>query len=323
MTTVLDVELVAGRPAVVTADAAAEPAAWLAEHRAAVDAVVDQHGAALVRGLRITGPVGAEAAIRALSTELMTEREAFAPRERYAPGVYSSTSWPPDQPMCMHHELTYAAQYPARQLFCCLAAPERGGATALADGAAVLRDLPAELVDRFDRHGWRLLRAHNDILSMPWQVAFGTEDRAAVEAYLRDGEVEWRWDADGGLRTSRLRPAVTTHPVSGERVWFNQVAFLNEWTMDPAVREYLMLEFGRDGLPFNTLCGDGEPLDRETVDLINEVYTAHTVRTPWRAGDVLVVDNIRMAHSREAFEGPRQIVVGLDRPTRQSKLSDR
>ncbi len=318
MTTVPDIDVAHGRPPVVVADPAADPAGWLAEHRAEIGSVVDRRGAALVRGLGITDEAAAAAAIGALATELLTEREPFAPRTRYAGGVYSSTSWPPDQPMCMHHELSYAVEYPARMIFCCLAAPDSGGATALADAGAVLRDLPADLVDRFDRHGWQLRRAYHEILGMSWQSAFGTGSRDEVEARLRGDGVHWEWGADGGLRTSRTRPAVIPHPVTGVRLWFNQIAFLNEWTMDPAVREYLTMEFGPDGLPFTTLFGNGDRLDRDTVDLINQVYEAHTVREPWQPGDVLVVDNIRMAHSRDPYEGHRQIVVGLADPVRRA-----
>ena len=77
----------------------------------------------------------------------MTEKEAFAPRQTYSDGVYSSSKWPPNQPMCMHHELSYALEFPGLMLFACLAAPTDGGATAVADSPTVLDALPAELVD--------------------------------------------------------------------------------------------------------------------------------------------------------------------------------
>ena len=47
------------------------------------------------------------------------------------------------------------------------------------------------------------------------------------------------------------------------------------------------------------------------MQLLNETYEAHTEREPWQAGDLLLVDNIRTAHSREPFEGPREVLVGL------------
>jgi hypothetical protein len=76
--------------------------------------------------------------------------------------------------------------------------------------------------------------------------------------------------------------------------------------------------YGADGLPFNTRFGSGEPLTEEIVELINEVYEANTMREPWQAGDLMLVDNIRTAHSREAYEGSREIVVGMTEPVRLS-----
>jgi alpha-ketoglutarate-dependent taurine dioxygenase len=303
------------------ADGRDDPARWLAEHAADLTAAFDRTGAVLVRGLDVLDEAGAAEVSRCLTGAPLTEREPFAPRTGHGAGLYSSTVWPADQPMCMHHELSYALEVPRRQVFCCLVAPEKGGATALADAAAVLRDLPADLVDRFERHGWVLVRAHNDVVGVPWQEAFGTDEPSEVERYCRDNDIEWRWDGAGGLGTRRRRPAVIRHPVSGERLWFNQVAFLNEWTMEPAVREYLTLEFGPDGLPFNTLSGDGEPLDKGTVDLINDVYTAHAVREPWWAGDVLLVDNLRMAHSRDPYRGQRRVTVSFGEPVRPAELA--
>jgi hypothetical protein len=104
--------------------------------------------------------------------------------------------------------------------------------------------------------------------------------------------------------------------VTGQRCWFNQIAFLNEWTIDPEVREYLVDMYGADGLPFNTGFGTGEPLTEGIVDVINAVYEANTVREPWQPGDLMLVDNIRTAHSREAYEGSREILVGMAEPVR-------
>ncbi|MEV4920687.1 TauD/TfdA family dioxygenase, partial [Streptomyces tirandamycinicus] len=39
-------------------------------------------------------------------------------------------------------------------------------------------------------------------------------------------------------------------------------------------------------------------------------------REPWQPGDLMLVDNIRTAHSREPYEGPREILVGMADPQR-------
>jgi amino acid adenylation domain-containing protein len=316
-----EVEIQPGRPPILLADAAGSAETWVAGHREELRAAVAGHGSILVRGLGLSDPAEVAGVFRRLSTTLMTETEAFAARQSYGEGVYSSSKWPANQPMCMHHELSYALEVPGLMLFACLAAPTEGGATAVADSPAVLDALPAELVIRFERDGWLLTRNYNDEIGASVASAFGTDERAAVESYCRANAIEAEWQPDGGLRTRQRRPAVVPHPVTGQRCWFNQIAFLSEWTIDPEVHEYLVDVYGDDGLPFNTRFGNGDPIDADVVQLINQVYEAHTVREPWAAGDLLLVDNVRTAHSREAFGGQREILVAMADPVRPAEVA--
>jgi alpha-ketoglutarate-dependent taurine dioxygenase len=89
-------------------------------------------------------------------------------------------------------------------------------------------------------------------------------------------------------------PAVTGHPVTGRRCWFDQIAFRSEWTIEPEIREYLLGE--------------------DTVRRLSDTCTAHTTREPWQPGALVLVDNPRTAHSREAYEGPREVLVATAQP---------
>jgi len=313
-TSTLPVDLRDGKPPLLTVDTPGDAARWAAEHRDALRAYVAEQGAVLVRGLGLRNAAEVEAVFRQLG-ELRTEMEAFAPRRHYADGVYSATKWPPNQAMCMHHELSYVLEPPSLVLFACLVAPERGGATPLADASAVLSALPTELVQRFERRGgdWLLIRNYNDDIGASVADAFGSDDRGAIERYCHANAIELEWLKNGGLRTRQRRSAILRHLVSARRCWFNQIAFLNEWTLAPELREYLVDEYGADGLPFNTRFGNGDPIGADDVQAINDAYERHTVREPWRAGDVLLVDNVRTAHGRDPFEGPREVVVAMAR----------
>jgi alpha-ketoglutarate-dependent taurine dioxygenase len=306
-----DVDLQPGKPPMLQAEATGDPPSWAAEHREALRAVVIEHGSVLVRGLGLRDVDEVGAVFRRLATSLMIEREAFASRRTYSAGVYSSSMWPQNQLMCMHHELSYTLAFPGLMLFACLRAPTQGGATTVADSPTVLDALPAELIERFEREGWLLARSYNDEIGASFAEAFGTEDRRAVESYCRANAIEFEWQPNGGLRTRQRRSAVVRHPVTGQRCWFNQIAFLNEWTLAPEVREYLVDVYGADGLPFNTRFGNGDPIGEDVVQLLNQVYGANTVREPWQAGDLMLVDNVRTAHSREPFEGPREVLVAM------------
>ena len=312
----VDLDLATGKPPVLRADATGDAPSWAAEHRQALRAVVAEYGSVLVRGLELRDAAETGAVFQRLATGLMTEREAFASRQAYADGVYSATKWPPNQPMCMHHELSYTLEFPGLLLFACLSPPTAGGATAVADSPTVLDALPTELVDRFEREGWLLTRSYNDEIGASFAEAFGTEDRGAVERYCRANAIEFAWQPDGELRTRQRRSAVVRHPVTGQRCWFNQIPFLNEWTIAPEIREYLVDVYGADGLPFNTRYGNGDPIGQDVVELLNKVYEDNTAREPWQAGDLLLVDNVRTAHSREPFQGPREVLVAMADPVR-------
>jgi alpha-ketoglutarate-dependent taurine dioxygenase len=307
----LHVDVRPGAPALLPVPTPADPAAWAAAHRDLLRSVVAEHGARLVRGLGLRDAVAVGGVFGQLAANLMVEREAFAARRTYADGVYSSSAWPANQPMCMHHELSYALEFPSLMMFACLQAPASGGATGVADSSRVLDALPRPLVERFAREGWLLVRNYNDDIGASIADAFGTDDRAAVEAYCRANAIAFEWQPGGGLRTWQRRRAIVQHAITGRHCWFNQVAFLNEWTIEPEVREFLVDTFGADGLPFTTRFGNGEPISADVVQLLNAVYEQHTVREPWQAGDLMLVDNVRTAHSREPFTGPREVLVAM------------
>lgn len=310
-----DLEREPGRPPTLVVENRVDPLQWAEQYQVALGAAVAENGAVLVRGLGLRDPAQvAEVYQRLVPTGLMQEREAFAARQPYLDGVYSSANWPASQLMCMHHELSYALEFPGLLLFACLQAPGLGGATGVADARDVFDALPPDVVQRFESEGWLLTRCYNEYIGATYEEAFAVTGRAAAERYCRSHAIEFTWQPNGELRTRQRRPAVVRDPATGRRCWFNQVAFLNEWTIAPEVREYLVDMYGSDGLPFNTCFGNGEPISQDIIGLINAVYEAHTLRTPWQAGDLMVVDNVLTAHSREPFEGLREVLVGMAEP---------
>jgi alpha-ketoglutarate-dependent taurine dioxygenase len=114
-----------------------------------------------------------------------------------------------------------------------------------------------------------------------------------------------------------VRPAVTRHPVTGETLWFNHATFFHVSTLAPAIREELLVEFAEDELPANTYYGDGSPIEPEILDQLRALYEQFTVSFAWQKGDVLLLDNMMVAHGRAPYEGARKILVGMAEPTRR------
>jgi alpha-ketoglutarate-dependent taurine dioxygenase len=145
-------------------------------------------------------------------------------------------------------------------------------------------------------------------------------DPAEMEAYCRRSRIECEWKDGGGLRTRQARPAVRRHPRTGEWVWFNHVAFWHVSSLAPAVREMFLAEFRAEDLPYNTYYGDGQPIEDSVVEELREAYRQETVAPLWQEGDVLMLDNMLVAHGRNPFSGTRKILTAMGEPCHDGTL---
>ncbi|MCX4775497.1 TauD/TfdA family dioxygenase [Streptomyces sp. NBC_01264] len=308
----------AGKPVVVQTPPGADlesAVGWLNAHRAAIQAELLRSGAVLLRGLPVSDAASFAAARDALIQQRAGYKEKATPRTDFGEGVFSSTDLPAVQPIRLHNENSYTLDFPGVLLFGCVIAPEEGGATTVGDMREALRLLPAELVERFARAGWLLVRNYSELAGLPWYKTFATEDKAVAEAYCEENTVGYEWvEEDDSMITRQRRSAIVTHPATGEQTWFNHFAFWNSRTLDPDIREVLVETYGENGLPFNTYLGDGTRLTDAEVDAINDVYDRVTVRETWQQGDLMLVDNILCAHGREAYKGDRKILVAMGEP---------
>ncbi|MDH6136269.1 alpha-ketoglutarate-dependent taurine dioxygenase [Kitasatospora sp. MAA4] len=313
----LNWEINPGRPALTQVSGVTDmdaACAWLETAAPDLRAGLHEYGVVFLRGLPVADSADV-ARIREILVPTRTPyREKATPRSDFGNGVSSSTDLPPAQSIHMHNENSYTLTFPGLLLFACLIAPPVGGATPTADVRKVLDALPPRLVERMKSSGWTLTRNYSEYVSLDWRTAFATDDPAKVAEYCAENHIAMEWREDGSLRTSQLRPGTITHPVTGDEVWFNHMAFWNEWSLEPDIREAMTELFGSDGLPFNTGMGDGEPLTREDVETINAAYAAATVRETWQQGDVMLVDNILATHGRDPFSGDRKIAVVMGEP---------
>ncbi|MFM9445922.1 TauD/TfdA family dioxygenase [Streptomyces acidiscabies] len=47
---------------------------------------------------------------------------------------------------------------------------------------------------------------------------------------------------------------------------------------------------------------------------MNAVYEQVRMAERWQRGDIMLVDNIRVAHGREPFQGDREVLVAMGDP---------
>jgi hypothetical protein len=65
------------------------------------------------------------------------------------------------------------------------------------------------------------------------------------------------------------------------------------------------------GLGYACRYADGSPIAREHLEHVLDVIERHAVSFDWRCGDVLLLDNLRVAHGRAPYRGRREILVAM------------
>ncbi|MDG4797036.1 TauD/TfdA family dioxygenase [Micromonospora sp. WMMD1082] len=281
---------------------AADAVDWVCDHRVELRQRLAAAGVVHLRGLALDTPARFAAVVGAL-VRRCPRREPFAPRPRVLGEVYGAPTWPAYRDMCPHNEQSHALEFPAILLLAHPAGLVSSGQTLLADGVETLSRLSSRVREAFLTRGWMLVRNFRPYVGMGWGQAFEVATVAEVEAYCAAQGIGHEWLPDGTLRTRQARSSTFVHPDTGSPAWFNQIAFLSEWSLQPDERDVLVGAYGRDGLPFNTCYGDGEPVPAEDLVAVQEAIDASTVRVSWTPGDLLVVDNVRMAHGRTAHHG--------------------
>lgn len=285
--------------------------AWVQQRREFICDLLLKHGAIIFRNFRIPDVARFDQFTKAFAPELLTYHERAAPRKEVLGKIYTSTEFPADQEIPLHHELAHAHQWPMKIWFYCDQPAARGGITPIANDRKIFNLIPAEIKEEFARKKVLYVRNYGEGVDMPWQEVFQTSERAEVEEYCRGAHMQCEWRDNDHVRMSAVRQAVAQHPQTGETVWFNHAHVFHMSNLEPAVRDSLLLMYREDELPRNAFYGDGSPIDPAVLDEIRRIYRTEAVRTPWQKGNVLMLDNFLASHGRDPFVGPRKILVAM------------
>lgn len=303
----------AWRPHEIISDGPAGPdlAGWLdALGPEQLTAMLAERRALVFRGFGVP-PDGIEPVLDRLVPDRLPYVHGNSPRTRVSGNLYTSTEYPPQYTISMHNELSYAHRWPTRLAFYCEKAADSGGATPVLDGELWLDSLDAEVREAF-AGGIRYVQNLHDGYGFgkSWQDTFETDDRTAVDAFLRDSGAEWDWGPDG-LRVTQLRPATVKHPVTAAEVWFNQADQWHPAGLGGETSAELYDILSPDEFPQYVTFADGTPIPGAYIEQILHQGLENAVDVDWRTGDVLLIDNVLTAHGRRPFTGTRRVLVAM------------
>ncbi|XP_070567968.1 dapdiamide synthesis protein DdaC-like isoform X1 [Ptychodera flava] len=290
---------------------------WSSRCREIIDEKLHVYGTILFRGLPVENADEFSRLFKNLGYTSMTYQGGAGERTEKADQVTSATDIdPPIYSIEPHNEMAYTDHGPLKVFLYCdvPAKPGRGGESGITYVRDTLRNLDPKVVQKFDKLGlkycYHSLSKNSKDAFMSWQGMFRTEDKAVVEQYMKDHNCEYKWLDNDDLSYWRYGPAFANHPITGERVWFNQA------TTGHASYYYDHPMYADKNLPENmypimAYYGDGSVIKPEVLQHIRDVLWQGTVGFQLQKGDVLVYDNFYAQHSRLGFDCERTLLFAM------------
>ena len=281
--------------------------------------VIHEHlldkGAILFRGVDIDSRDKFQSIVDRISDgQFMEYIDGNSPRTKLSGNVYTSTEFDPEQSITMHSELSYSANWPSKIFFCCTIAAETGGETPLADCREIYKRMDPEAVKKIEDEGLVYIRnLHGGQgIGPSWMDTFETKDKASLEKYFEDTKIQYEWKPDGGVKLIQPSQGIIAHPVTNEKVWFNQIDQFHPSHLDQELYETLMMLYeNEEDLPTYVTYGNGEKVPLSLVEEILKVSMDVAVANPWQQGDFVLVDNVLVSHGRKPFTGKREVLVSM------------
>ena len=196
-----------------------------------------------------------------------------------------------EAPFPLHPELSREPWKPDVCFFHCLTPPSQGGETTICDGIDIVRHLPDDVRAGLGRH--RLLYVQP---APPWQLSFwfGTATPTIADLQSPPPDCPYRFTIIGGhLMRIFSRPAL-------HRPMFAK---------GPAFGNFLLFARYYNGRRDFPLLDDGREVPDAWVTAVKAVSDRLTAQIAWQQGDLLMLDNSRFLHGRNAIEDPSRRLI--------------
>ncbi|GER52103.1 clavaminate synthase-like protein [Striga asiatica] len=281
------------------------------EQRPWLDLLLHRHGAILFRGFdNLATASDFNDVVEAFGYEELPYVGGAAPRTNVVGRVFTANESPPDQKIPFHHEMAQVPEYPSKLFFFCEVEPASGGETPIVLSHVVyekMKEKYPDFVEKLEKHGLIYTRVlgEDDDPSSPigrgWKSTFLTEDKSVAEERAAKLNMKLEWMENGNVKTIMGPiPAIKHDETRQRKIWFNSM-----------VAAYTGWEDARNEPKKAVSFGNGSPLPAHVIYDCLKILEEDSCAFPWKKGDVLLIDNLAVLHSRKPFEPPRRILASL------------
>ncbi len=280
---------------------------WAHGNLSMIEEKLKSNGAILFRDFNIQNVRDFDEIVATVGMERMGYTDQSSPRTNVGKSLYTSTDYPAGESINLHSELSYSNDWPMQILFYCFRKSESGGQTPIADTRRVLAGISEKTKNKFRIKGIKYERKLQKGLGLSWQEVYQTDSKEEVVAYLNLHNIDYKWINDDYLKVSWRKPAIYKHPHTQEEVWFNHGYFFNARQLGHLIDSVPVT-------PFNTYYGDGEIIEDSVFQELKIAFEESKIQFDWMDGDILLLDNMAMAHARTPYQGERKVYVGMNNP---------
>jgi hypothetical protein len=301
---------------------------WLRENKADLKEKLLKHGAILIKGMDTSkSGAGFRRVYEALGLDVCLDPIHTSGLRKFAieqDGIYEEVNKPGlrQHYIGLHNESTTNRTAAFGMFVCFMPATEGGGDFFVADGKRILRDMDTEVLQELYDKKIRISVSNLDFFKPIIQdrSLFGDYDKEVLVPRAKDDlakaigntvapkfdmDLEMVWGADGANEGYRLQAIelpetpINRHPVTKEPLWFCNMHNHSRYLRDN--RPCTVPEVGMT----ETFFGDLSKIPEHILEEMDRASRENIVPTPMKAGDVLLVDNYRMLHGRDIFQGDR------------------
>jgi alpha-ketoglutarate-dependent taurine dioxygenase len=288
------------------------PILWLQENKSLFEQNLLKYGGVLLRGFDIHSISEFNNFSQVVCPNLLQYTYRSTPRSKLGGKIYTATEYPADQFIPLHNENAYTDAWPQKIMFFCAIPAKEGGETPIADSREVFKRIDAKIIKKFEEKNILYVRNYSPGVDLSWQEVFQTTEKQEVEKYCLDHSIKYFWNQKGPeLTTKQLCQATLVHPITKEKVWFNQAHLFHISSLNKEIAQSLISELGEHNLPRNAFYGDETPIEDYVLEHIRAAYEQETMAFKWQRGDIMILDNVLMAHGRRPYSGERKIVVSM------------